>query len=196
MATPAQIEANRRNAQKSTGPKTPEGKLIVAQNSLVHGFRSKFTLLRSENPQEFAVHRSRFFDELSPQGHLETILTERIVLLTWQLFRASRIQSGTINNLTEKAEDDINSNVTKCLHPEKVERFKALDNSSDSNEFRQNYFLGDAAIKDFSNYRVIERLLMYERRIESSLYKTYLQLQQVQQRRRAMQKAAEEEMED
>jgi len=41
MASPAQIAANRRNALKSTGPKTARGKAIVSRNPLKHGFRSK-----------------------------------------------------------------------------------------------------------------------------------------------------------
>ncbi len=36
MSTQAQIEANRKNAQKSTGPKTPQGKLIASKNSTTH----------------------------------------------------------------------------------------------------------------------------------------------------------------
>ncbi len=55
--------------------------------------------------------------------------------------------------------------------------------------------LGRLAIKDFSNARVLERLLMYERRIEHSLYKTVLELQRLQLMRKLNPlRAADEEL--
>lgn len=64
MTSERRIAANRANAQKSTGPKTPEGKANAAQNARRHGFRAKslmpshanevrrlVELLRSEDPQ-------------------------------------------------------------------------------------------------------------------------------------------------
>jgi len=52
MATQAQIEANRRNAQKSTGPRTAEGKITAGQNALRHGLCSKFALMEEEEDEE------------------------------------------------------------------------------------------------------------------------------------------------
>jgi hypothetical protein len=51
---------------------------------------------------------------------------------------------------------------------------------ADSPDPAHDLALGRMAIKDFSNARVLERLLMYERRIENSLYKTYLEFQRLQ----------------
>lgn len=53
MATPAQIAANRRKAQKSTGPKTPEGKQTVSQNAVRHGLLSTNVLLPGEDPEAY-----------------------------------------------------------------------------------------------------------------------------------------------
>src|SRR5205807_417954 len=50
MATIKQIEANRRNALKSTGPKTPGGKAAVRLNALRHGLRAHAVVLPGENP--------------------------------------------------------------------------------------------------------------------------------------------------
>src|SRR5579862_5660428 len=57
MATANQIAANRANAQKSTGPRTEEGKAKSCLNHLSHGFASSATVMPGEDPQEFiALH--------------------------------------------------------------------------------------------------------------------------------------------
>ncbi|MFC1737810.1 hypothetical protein ACFL1G_02025 [Planctomycetota bacterium] len=49
MSTEAQILANRRNAQKSTGPRTPRGKAIVSQNAITHGLSARQAVISSES---------------------------------------------------------------------------------------------------------------------------------------------------
>ena len=55
MTTEAQVLANRSNAQKSTGPRTPEGKAAVAQNAVQHGLLAQEVVIKGEDPQEFAL---------------------------------------------------------------------------------------------------------------------------------------------
>ena len=52
MATQAQIDANRANAQKSTGPKTPEGKAKSRRNGLKHGLTAEACMLADEDAQK------------------------------------------------------------------------------------------------------------------------------------------------
>jgi hypothetical protein len=56
-ATEAQIHANRANAQKSTGPRTPAGKAVVAQNAVKHGLSARLDVIRGEDQAEFDRHR-------------------------------------------------------------------------------------------------------------------------------------------
>jgi len=51
MSSEAKVTANRRNAKKSTGPRTLEGKAIVAQNAIKHGFLAKQDLIAGEDPR-------------------------------------------------------------------------------------------------------------------------------------------------
>jgi len=53
MATLEQFEANRRNPQKPTGPKTPKGKSAVGMNALRHGLRARSAVLPGEDTTEF-----------------------------------------------------------------------------------------------------------------------------------------------
>ncbi len=55
MSTQKQIEANRRNAQKSTGPRTPEGRAAVHLNGVTHGLTAETLVLPGEDQSDFAV---------------------------------------------------------------------------------------------------------------------------------------------
>src|SRR5512135_2584972 len=88
MTTEAQTEANRANAQKSTGPRTPEGKAKVAQNAVKHGLLAKDAVVVGEDLEAFDLFRDQFRAELAPVGLAESLLAERIVGLFWRLQRA------------------------------------------------------------------------------------------------------------
>jgi hypothetical protein len=87
MATEKQIQANRRNALRSTGPKTPEGKAAVRLNALRHGLRARGILLPGENPEE----RDRLFADLEnewrPKNRTEQLLVEQMAVAQWKLAR-------------------------------------------------------------------------------------------------------------
>ena len=174
MPTEAQILANRRNAQKSTGPSTPEGKAAASQNSIKHGFLARQTVIGSESQADFDLHRDQMLTELAPASPMEAMLAERVVSLSWRLKRANLIQNQTIDALNAPKPPSPLDKLTKSL------LFKGQDLPEDNtSESSPHLALGRLAIKDFSDTRVLERLLMYERRIENSLYKTVLELQRL-----------------
>jgi len=92
MASQKQLEANRRNALKSTGPKTPEGKAIVALNALQHGLRSERAVAPGEDAEEFANFREELLSELAGDSAVESIFVERLVLAAWRLRRVVRME--------------------------------------------------------------------------------------------------------
>ena len=92
MATEAASHANRANAQKSTGPRTPEGKEKASQNALKHGLFAREAVIRGEDEDEFEMHRESLLDQLMPRAPLEEILADRIVDLSWRLKRAAQDQ--------------------------------------------------------------------------------------------------------
>jgi len=174
MATKPQIAANRRNAQKSTGPRTPQGRSIVSQNAVKHGLTAAHVIISSESQADFDLYRDQLLTELAPTSPMESILAERIVNLSWRLKRASRIQNQTIETLKARNTPSTLSKLTQSL------LYKGQDKSQTGpSESSPELALGRLAIKDFSNAGVLERLLMYERRIENSLYKTLLELQRL-----------------
>jgi hypothetical protein len=98
--SPEQLEANRRNAQKSTGPKTPEGRAVSKMNALKHGILSRQVLVRGlnikESNRELSALHDRFWQELNPVGPVEEMLVDQIVTTHWRLRRALTAESGEI----------------------------------------------------------------------------------------------------
>jgi len=87
MTSSAQIEANRRNAANSTGPRTPEGKAVVALNALKHGLLSRESLVKGENEADLIAFGKSLRTQLGPVGEIELLLADRIVSSAWRLRR-------------------------------------------------------------------------------------------------------------
>jgi len=174
MATEAQIAANRRNAQKSTGPRTPQGKAAVAKNPLKHGLLARQEVIDTEDQAEFDTCRDQILQELAPEGPIESILAERIVTLSWRLRRTACIQNQTIEALTRPKNLTPLQKRLQALLPKGCAPLHPDPGDSDP-----EIALGRMAIRDFSNERVLDRLLLYERRMENSFYKTLLELQRL-----------------
>ena len=175
MSTQAKIIANRRNSKKSTGPRTPKGKAIVSNNAVKHGLLAHQTIISSENQADFRKERDRILSDLVPESPMESMLAERIVILSWRLKRIDHIQNQTIDALSARNTSSPLAKLTQSL----LFKDSALP-QADSADSAKDLALGRMAIKDFSNARVLDRLLMYERRTESSLFKTNFELQRLQ----------------
>ena len=97
MATDAQLAANRRNALRSTGPTTAEGKEASRGNALRHGLRADtLVLLPSEDAGEFAAFAAGMQRSLAPADECEEALVRRIVLVSWRLERLCRIEADLL----------------------------------------------------------------------------------------------------
>jgi hypothetical protein len=179
MSTNSQILANRLNALKSTGPRTAEGKAAVSQNAVKHGLFAEHDVISSESEADFNLYRQQLLDELSPVSPMESMLTERIVTLSWRLKRAGRFQNQAIDCLNSEDSSDPLKKLTRSLF-----RSIAGESPSDANNSNDELAIGRLAVKDFGNARVLERLLMYERRLEHSLYRTILEFQRLNIARR------------
>jgi hypothetical protein len=97
MATsPAKIEANRRNAQKSTGPTTEAGRKAASRNALRHGLTAEALVVLDETPEDFAAHYAAMRAALAPVDEVEEQLVERIAFCAWRLRRAGRAEAEIV----------------------------------------------------------------------------------------------------
>jgi len=150
MASDKQIRANRRNARKSTGPKTQEGKAVVRHNALKHGLLSRQILLPDEDEASLMQLSERLHTQLQPVGELESFLVERIVADAWRLRRVLAVEAG--------------------IYEEKRR------NSYTGEE----YGLGMAFIRDANGANAFSKLSRYETTTERGLYKALHELQHLQ----------------
>ncbi|MHC4301121.1 MAG: hypothetical protein ACYS7Y_27940 [Planctomycetota bacterium] len=184
MATKAQIAANRRNSRKSTGPRTAEGKEAASQNAFKHGLFVKKDVVRDESQDEYDLHREAMAAALAPVGPMEAFLVQRIVRLTWRLIRAERMQDHSIDYLGLQE---------LCGH--RAQNFRSFYINAnriyddDPKIPREHLWLGRLAVCDFTNYRVLEKMQLYERRLENSLHKTRAELEKLQKARKTEEKA-------
>ena len=86
----AKLEANRRNAQRSTGPRTEEGKRNSKMNALKYGDRAKTLVLPEEDPQELEERRAAWTASMLPRCELEQRAVDEAVMYSWRQDRARR----------------------------------------------------------------------------------------------------------
>jgi len=92
MASAAQIAANRKNAARSTGPRSAEGKQRVSRNAVTHGLDCRDVLLPGEDAAAFDHYRAAMLADHQPVGAEEQDCVERMVAAQWRLRRVWRAE--------------------------------------------------------------------------------------------------------
>ncbi|MDB4285531.1 hypothetical protein N9903_01340 [bacterium] len=158
MTTTKQKEANRKNAKKSTGPRTPTGKAIASKNALKHGLLSEKVLLPcDEDGKELEAFAARIRGALRPVGELEGLLSERVITAAWRLRRVLTIE-------------------TEMFH-DKSHTTRGVFGDEQSEECRG---VGHAFVSAAHNEDSFSKLSRYEVTIERSLYRALHELQRLQ----------------
>jgi hypothetical protein len=100
MASPAQIRANRLNAQHSTGPRTEAGKQKSSFQAISHGLTAaKMVVIPADDQKEFEALRLQLQEEHTPVGKLEQMLVDEITHCWWRLQRAPLPEKGAAENM-------------------------------------------------------------------------------------------------
>jgi hypothetical protein len=109
--------AARRNCLKSTGPRTEQGKRVVALNAIKGGLRTQRIVLPNESEEEWLAFRQGVIDDLAPVGIVEGEIAERVATLFWRQRRPARYEAAALrigceppdglNRLAENAARDV-----------------------------------------------------------------------------------------
>jgi hypothetical protein len=152
------IEANRRNALLSTGPKSPKGKARVGRNALKHGVLSRETLLLDEDAAAFQKLAEALWSYWQPVGAQEEVLVEQVVQTVWRLRRLGRAEAGVFARECYSAPGERTAEAVTLL-------------------------LGHAFTRGSQNSFAFPTLSRYEAGIERSYYRAVHELQRLQHAR-------------
>ncbi len=134
MATERQIQANRANAKRSTGPVTVEGKQASSQNARRHDQLSSCVVLAAESTPKFNELMDSLLTEFQPQTANETALVETMAVARWKLWRNWTMHTALLEVEMGKQDQGAgNEPVIAAL------AFKSLADSSHSLQLLQRY---------------------------------------------------------
>src|SRR6478752_1788490 len=94
MTTFRQIEANRRNALKSTGPITEKGKRRSRRNAVRHGLTAETVIGALEDAEDYQAFEATIVADYDAQSAVERELVLRLASLLWRLRRATKMETG------------------------------------------------------------------------------------------------------
>jgi len=154
-----QITANKLNAQKSTGPRTENGKAWARRNAIKHGLRSVDVITVGENPSEFEQFNQQMLKELQPVDLFSMQLVNKIVITAWNLKRSDKIQSGILAYEMQSYEADEYKNK---LQPINHSDFAKEDATTVT---YHNLIMGLSFLRDCNSGNAIVKLGSYETRL-------------------------------
>ena len=96
MTSLRQIESNRRNAQKSTGPKTQDGKARSSQNAVRPGLTAETVIGPLEHPADYRAFEQAVTTAYDAETAVERELVLRLASLLWRLRRATSVETGLL----------------------------------------------------------------------------------------------------
>jgi hypothetical protein len=99
MASPAQITANRANAQKSTGPRSVEGKSASRFNALQHGIDAASVVIPGEDPAAYDALAAEYRRDLRPQSPSEIFHVDTMLRADWMKRRLELVEADLYRTL-------------------------------------------------------------------------------------------------
>ncbi len=177
-----QAEANRQNAKKSTGPRTPEGKAASSRNGLTHGLSGdKHFILEGEDPEAFLRLLQDLHDHLRPVGDSEDLAVQRIAAAQWRLDRAFALETGIYreeSTILNRIDRNKREHHELCISKGEKESFPADPHEPDD-------LLARAFMSDGKGPNNFTRLARYETAIERSIERGMKYLKALQAARNA-----------
>ena len=169
------LAANRANAQRSTGPKTPDGKRKSSRNAMKHALLSSQVVLENEDRQELDFLRRDLAAQLSPVGALEELLVDRIAEGFWRLCRAARVERALMEDRYRE----------RMEGADQESKLVTLMGDSEDDDIKQGLERWEArrprlALIDMVANETLEKILRYETTIERQTYRALHELQRLQ----------------
>ena len=102
----AKLAANRANAQKSTGPRTAEGKENSKRNAVKHGLSAKELIIKQGEHEEFQLFHDSLLESACPADPVQWILFNELVRAAWNLRRINQLEADLFDGVTDPLADE------------------------------------------------------------------------------------------
>jgi hypothetical protein len=155
VASARQIAANRRNAQKCTGPKTEEGKRASRMNALKHGMSARILVLPYEDEIEYHELRAKLIEGYQPANNQELMLVDQIAAGYWRTARARAYERDMLAG--QVATRKLENGLSPAPNPGRDDFAGAVVLTKEPKASFDNYFRYDASIER-ALYRAINAL--------------------------------------
>lgn len=171
-----QLAANRKNAQKSTGPTTDEGKAVASRNSIKHGLYSKDIVINTsalkEDQSQYDLLLDSLHDELQPTTLFQQQLVLKIANCLWRSRRVILAETAQINEQLERISryDDL-LDYDDDEDDTEDDSDEELDDEDDDAEDRER--ANQIGIRSIPNLTFSQNILRYEMRLDRQLTRAY-----------------------
>ena len=195
MSSLKQVEANRRNALKSTGPTTPEGKERSRRNALRHGLTAETVIAALEGSEDYQAFEAAVISDYDAESAVERELVLRLASVLWRLRRATGIETAIFESVTAEpgkvehgssrltlveAADLSNRNQLQLVAARQSEAVAGNEFGFDTKKDIADRFLRLAALPTFA----FDRLSRYEHLLWRQARQIVFTLESLQRRKR------------
>src|SRR3954449_11723205 len=116
MTSFKQIEANRRNARRSTGPTTQDGKLQSRRNAVRHGLTAETVIDGLEEADDYRAFEAALIADYDAQSAVERELVLRLASLLWRIRRATTMETGLFEIQAKHVLDSPSTRAQDSMH--------------------------------------------------------------------------------
>ena len=134
MASPLQIEANRRNSLLSTGPRTPEGKAVSRFNALKSGIHAEAQIIPGEDPAELGALSAGYYEQFHPASPIQCFLVDTLIHADWQLRRLRRLEAQLWTSQLSEIKEDAENAPLGRVFVQSLDAFTRLQRRIDATE--------------------------------------------------------------
>jgi hypothetical protein len=159
-----QAEANKKNAQKSTGPKSLWGKHQASSNAITHGLHANKHLIIGEQVEEFEQYKSNMLKILNPINPIQEETALQIISAGWRLRRYTSVEAGLFDNEQIDAHEFLDQSYLRKFNGKEYE---GLINES----YRPNELQGKAFTRNCIKENGFLKLSTIEQRLLNRYYK-------------------------
>ncbi len=190
MTTPSQRIANRANASQSTGPATAGGKQTSRANAVRHGLTASTLLLDDEDGAVFDGFHQAVWEELRPDGVMESELAERLISLLWRSRRIAGFEAAILEWMGHWSGEYYDLDGIQKGWNGQHERLQVFHMGLKTQsrkltpERRERLALG-RLLHEGMNHNLMAKLNRYEAHILRQLRRTHAEFREEQTRRRA-----------